>query len=68
MKQNRSKGVTLVALAVTIIVIIILSGISIHLTVGENGIITKAKLAKESYLNAQEAEEQDLATLYNELL
>lgn len=38
-----SNGITLVALVVTIIVLIILAGVSISTIVGENGIITKAK-------------------------
>ncbi len=44
---NNTKGITLIALVITIIVLIILAGISINLVLGENGIITKAKLAKE---------------------
>ena len=45
MKNN--KGVTLVALVVTIIVLIILAGISINLILGDNGLITKAREAKK---------------------
>ena len=37
------KGITLVALVVTIIVLIILAGVSIALVLGDKGIITKAK-------------------------
>ena len=47
MKRNR--GITLIALVVTIIVLIILAGISINLLLGENGIVTKAKVAKKIY-------------------
>ena len=48
MKKMRSKkGITLVALVVTIIVLIILAGISINLLLGENGLITKAQEAKK---------------------
>ena len=49
MKQIRNKkerGITLIALVVTIIVLIILAGISINLIFGTNGIINKAKDAK----------------------
>ena len=42
-----NKGITLIALVVTIIVLIILAGISINLILGDNGIITKAAQAKE---------------------
>ena len=43
-KQN--KGITLVALVITIIVLLILAGVSISLVVGDNGILTKANSAK----------------------
>ena len=46
-KFKNQKGVTLVALVVTIIVLIILAGISINLLLGDNGLITKAKEAKK---------------------
>lgn len=45
--MGREKGITLIALVITIIVLIILAGISIQLVLGENGIITKAKKSKE---------------------
>ncbi len=47
MKRN-TKGITLIALVVTIIVLIILAGVSISLVLGENGIVNKAKKAKEN--------------------
>lgn len=37
------KGITLIALVVTIVVLLILAGVSINLVIGDNGIITKAK-------------------------
>ena len=48
--KNRTKnenGITLIALIVTIVVLIILAGISIGAIVGDNGIISKSKEAKE---------------------
>lgn len=47
MKEKNNKGITLIALAVTIIVILILAGISINLIFGENSIIKQAKKSKE---------------------
>lgn len=44
---KNNNGITLIALVVTIIVLIILAGISINLVLGENGIITRAKEAKK---------------------
>ena len=46
MKQKNEKGITLVALVVTIIILLILASVSINLTLGDNGIIIKAKEAK----------------------
>ena len=49
-KVINSKGITLISLVITIIVMLILTGIAINLIFGENGILTKAKLAKQVYL------------------
>ena len=45
-KTKENKGITLVALTVTIIVLIILSGVSVAMLVGENGLITRARESK----------------------
>ena len=42
------KGITLVALVITIIVLLILAGVTIATLTGNNGILTKANEAKES--------------------
>lgn len=47
--MKKEKGITLIALVITIIVLIILAGVSINLVLGDNGIITKAKWAKKTY-------------------
>lgn len=51
-----TKGITLVALVVTIVVLLILAGVSINMVIGENGIITKAQEAKEKAEQAQREE------------
>lgn len=53
---NNYKGVSLVALVITIIVLLILAGISLSFAFGDNGIITKAQEAKEK-TNISQAEE-----------
>ena len=63
----REKGITLVALVVTIIILIILAGIGLNITIGEDGIITKAKQAKQNIVLAGEAEAMQLNLLYYEL-
>ena len=61
MKNN--KGITLVALVVTIVVLLILAGVSINLVLGNNGIIAKAKDAETK---SAEASQNDLIGM-NEL-
>ena len=65
--MRKEKGITMVSLVVTIIILIILAGISIHVTIGEDGIITKAKQAKQNITLAGEAEAMQLNQLYYEL-
>lgn len=57
---RRKKGITLIALVVTIIVLIILAGVSINLILGDNGIVTKAKKGKEDYTKSKLKEELEL--------
>ena len=44
---RESKGITLIALVITIIVLLILAGVSIAMLTGENGLLTKANEAKD---------------------
>ncbi len=56
--KRKNKGITLVALVITIIIIIILSTIAINFTFGENGLITRAEQAKELAEVLQEEQEK----------
>lgn len=53
-KQER--GITLVALVVTIVVLLILAGVSISMVLGQNGIVTKAQDAKKNYTTSANEE------------
>ena len=64
--MKHSKGITLVALVVTIIILLILAGISIAQLTG-NGLFEEAKIAKEKYKNAQDDEEDKIAKYSNEI-
>ena len=57
---RRNKGITLIALVVTIIVLLILAGISIVMLTGQNGILNRANEAKEKTGVAQEEENEKL--------
>ena len=58
---KREKGITLIALVITIVVLIILAGITLNLVLGENGVVNKAKEAKNNAIIAQEKEDIGLA-------
>ena len=47
-KLKNTKGITLIALVVTIIILLILAGVSIAMLTGNNGVLTQAKSAKEN--------------------
>ena len=58
-KQN-NKGITLIALVVTIVVLLILAGITITALFGDNGLITRAKLADQK---TQEGAANDISAI-----
>ena len=66
-KRQENKGITLIALVVTIVVLIILATVSINAVLGQNGIIGKAKQAKESYEKSVKAENTAMQELLNEM-
>ena len=57
----KNKGITLIALVITIIVLLILAGISLSLTLGKNGILTKAREARIAQRDAEIEEELKMA-------
>ena len=65
MKKN--KGITLVALVVTIVVLLILAGVSINLVLGNNGIIAKAQDAKTKSAEASQNDLKGMNALVSEM-
>ena len=62
MKRNvNNNGITLIALVVTIIVLLILAGVSINMLTGQNGILNRAAEAKEKTETASKDEQRKLA-------
>ena len=59
--MEKSKGITLIALIITIIVLLILAGVSISLVVGENGIIGRAVSSSEKTNEAKDEEQRQFA-------
>ena len=66
-RVKENSGITLIALVVTIVVLIILATVSINAVLGQNGIIGKAKQAKESYEKSVKAEDTAMQKLLNEM-
>ena len=64
-KIQENKAITLIALVITIIVLIILTGVTINLTLGQNGLFTRAKTAREEYSTAEAKEklEQEILNI-----
>ncbi len=62
-KREKAKGITLIALVITIVVLLILATVSITTLAGENGILTKAKKAKEEHKIAEAREKLSLVLL-----
>ena len=57
----KNKGITLIALVITIVVLIILASVAITLSLGNNGLLNRAKSAKEVSINSQIEESTTLA-------
>ena len=64
--MRNNKGITLIALVITIIVLLILAGVSIAMLTGQNGILTQAGNAKTDTAKAEAKEAIKLAV--NEIL
>ena len=55
--KKETKGITLIALVVTIVILLILAGVSLNLVLGNNGLINKAKEARDKYAEAAKNDE-----------
>ena len=64
MLNKKNKGITLIALVITIIILLILAGISISMLTGQNGILNRAQEAKVKNEKSQAQEEVTIALNY----
>ena len=58
--KRKVEGITLIALVVTIIVLLILSGVAINLTIGSNGIFIRGQNAVDKYEEASMNDQKEL--------
>lgn len=65
--KKEVRGITLVALVVTIIILLILSGVAINLSIGEEGIFKRAVESTEKMSEAQEKEKIELAVINSKI-
>ena len=70
-KYDKNTGITLIALVVTVIVLLVLAGVSISMLTGQNGILIRAAESKEKTEDAEKQENgrlqdyEDTITQYN---
>ena len=65
--ETEEKGITLVALILTVVIMLILAAVTINVTLGEGGLIDQAQHAAEQTANAAKSEQEQLASLEQEL-
>lgn len=63
--KKKTRGITLIALVVTIIVLLILAGVAINLSIGNNGIFKRAQNATDTWKNAEKNEELEMGKAEN---
>lgn len=68
MNKKYNKGITLVALVITIIVLLILAGITITFVLGQNGIIGRAQESGKTYGQSETNELNDLNSLEDQMI
>ncbi len=65
--KKGNKAITLISLVITIIILIILAGVSINLLIGENGLFAKAKEAARNMQEASEQEKTQINEIYDQI-
>ena len=62
-EENTNEGITLIALVITIIILLILAGVAIATLTGENGVLTKARTAKNKTTEEEAREKVQIAVI-----
>lgn len=65
--KKDEQGITLLSLIITVVIMIILAAVTINVTLGDGGIIDQAKTAAEATVNSAQSEQEQLASLEQEL-
>ena len=65
--NKNERGITLLALIITVVIMIILAAVTLNITLGDGGIIDQAKTAAEATVNSAQSEQEQLDSLEQEL-
>ena len=66
-QKLQERGITLIALVVTIIILLILSGVTLNIALSDNGLFSKTKKATEDYKEAQSDEEDAIRQISTQM-
>ncbi len=66
-QRLQERGITLISLVVTIIILLILSGVTLNIALSDNGLFSKTKKAAEDYKEAQSEEEESIRQITTQL-
>ena len=66
-ERKNERGITLLALIITVVIMIILAAVTINVTLGDGGLVQQAKTAAEKTQQAAQSEQEQLASLEQEL-
>ena len=67
MKARNERGITLVALVITVVIMIILAAVTINVTLGDNGIVEQTREAASATINSTTYEQQQIANLTEQI-
>ncbi len=67
MKRLKERGITLISLVVTIVIMLILAGVAIQFALGENGLFVMSKKSTNKYKEAQINEQEEMKLVEKEL-
>ena len=66
-EKTQERGITLIALVVTIVILLILAGVTLNIALSDNGLFNKAKKAAEDYKQAQSEEEETIRQISTQM-
>ena len=66
--RSHCTGITLITLIIAIILLLILAGVTLHFTLGENGILKNAEIAGNKYKEEEQKEKNALDEMYSKIL